>query len=373
MLYVDLPTQGELRKLAEARDPATVSFYITTTPETQQIGAARTQLGNLLKEAERQLDEAGTPKRSIWPISEQVNDLIDDDDFWRLQANGLAVLVTPERLRSYRLPTHLPDMVQVSDRFHLKPMMRAVSMGQHAYVLALEENRVRLVEVTGDMPANEIKVPDLPKDAASAVGTATVNSRSASGRVQGSEGQNLRLRQYARKVDAALRPFLAGRDLPLVLAAADPLWSIFRSVNSYGHLADEGIAQSPAQMTDADIGAASRVVLDALNAARVAEVIALYDTRENEGRATSDIVMAARAATFGAIEVMLVDIDAVLPGTVDDATGVVTLADGESGKTYGVVDEIAARVIRNGGQVIGVRAADIPSGKPLAAVLRYAV
>ena len=38
---------------------------------------------------------------------------------------------------------------------------------------------------------------------------------------------------------------------------------------------------------------------------------------------------------------------------------------------YGVVDEIAARVIGNGGRVLSVRQADIPGGRPLAAILRY--
>jgi hypothetical protein len=38
-----------------------------------------------------------------------------------------------------------------------------------------------------------------------------------------------------------------------------------------------------------------------------------------------------------------------------------------------VVDEIASRVIRSGGQILGVRKTDIPGGKSLAAILRYAM
>lgn len=373
MLYVDLPTQPEIRRLVAVRHPASVSFYLATTPETQNIGAARTTLGQLLKEAETQLDAAGAAKRTIWPISEQVNDLIDDDDFWRTQANGLAVLVTPDSLRSFRLPTHLADIVQVSDRFHLKPLFRAVSVPQHAFVLALEENRVRLIEVTGDLAPQLVRVPDMPKDAASAVGTSTVNSRSASGRIQGSEGQNLRLRQFARKVDAALRPLLAGREEPLIIAATDPLWSIFRSVNSYSHLAGPGIMTSPATMSETDIAAAARPVLDQLHAETLSEVTPLFAARENDGRATTDLADAARAATMGAVDTLLVDIDVVVPGTIDEATGAITLADGESAATYGVIDEIASRTITHGGRVLGVRAEDIPGGSHLAAILRYPV
>ncbi len=373
MLYVDLPTQPEIRRLVSERHEASVSIYVGTTPETQNIGASRTRLGQLLKEAEAQLETAGAAKRTIWPISEQVNDLIDDDEFWRVQANGLAVLVTPEGLRSYRLPTHLTDMVQVSDRFHLKPLLRAISVPQHAFVLALEENRIRLIEVTADLPGQEVRVPDMPKDAASAVGVSTVNSRNASGRVHGSEGQNLRLRQFARKVDAALRPVLAGREEPLIIAATDPLWSIFRSVNSYSHLAEDGIRTSPATMSVDEISAAARPVLDEIHSKSLAEITDLFMTRRKDRRATTDMSDAARAATMGAVDTLLVDIDVVVPGTVDDGTGQITLAEEQSGSTYGVIDEIAARTILGGGRVLGVRAEDIPDGKKLAAILRYAV
>jgi hypothetical protein len=51
----------------------------------------------------------------------------------------------------------------------------------------------------------------------------------------------------------------------------------------------------------------------------------------------------------------------------------VTFAKSANASDYGVVDEIASRVIRSGGRILGVRKADIPDGKSLAAILRYAM
>jgi hypothetical protein len=373
MLYVDIPTPAELQTIVAARGDVLVSFYLPTTPETQKIDQARTELGNLLKKAEAQLEEAGTPKRSIWPISEQVGDLLDDDEFWAHQANSLAVFVTPESLRTFRLPTHLQAMAQVADRFHLKPLLRSVSVQQHAFVLALAENEVRLIEVFADLPAQEVKVPGLPKDAASAVGTANVNSRNYSNRKGGSEGQNVLLRAFARKVDAALRPVLTGRAEPLIIAAADPLFSIYRSVCSFDGLAAEGVKASPVRTTAAQLAESARPILDGLHAEAIANVHALFAERENEGRATTQLARAARAATYGAVDTLLIDIDEVVPGRVDEASGEITLEDHESATTYGVVDEIAGRVLSAGGRVLAVRREDIPQGASLAAILRYAV
>ncbi len=372
MLYVDIPTTTELQKLVAARGEAFVSFYLPTTPETQHIGQARTELGNLLKQAEDQLEAVGTPKRTIWPVAEQVNDLIDDDDFWTYQANSLALFVTPDSLRAFRLPNHLTTTVQVADRFHIKPLLRAISVQQHAFVLALAENEIRLIEVFADLPAQEIRVPGMPKDAASAVGTANVNSRNYTNRKGGSEGQNVLLRSFARKVDAALRPVLSGRSEPLILAAAEPLWSIFRSVCSHDGLAAEGIRTSPVRVSASELATQARPILDGLHKAALEDVHGLFSARENEGRATTQVARAARAATYGAVDTLLVDIDEVMPGTVDE-NGEVAFEDQESAMSYGIVDEIAGRVLASGGRVLAVRRDDIPQKDSLAAILRYAV
>ncbi len=373
MLYVDIPTKAQIDKLIAARGDALVSFFIVTTPETQHIGQARTSLGNLLKEAEAQLEAVGTAKRTIWPISEQVNDLIDDDDFWAKQANSLAIFVSPEKLRTFRLPNHLTEGVQVGDRYFIKPLLRSVSGQNHAFVLALAENEVRLIEVFADLPPQEVRVPDMPKDAASASGTSNVNSRSYSKRIGGAEGQNVLLRAYCRKIDDALRPVLAGRDEPLIIAATDPLLSMFRSVSTHDTLAEHAIKTSPVHMTLAELAAEARPVLDDVQAKAIAAVHDRFGELAGEGRAITDIAAAAKAATFGAVETLLVDIDSVVPGTVNETTGDVTFDTESTAANLGVVDEIASRVIASGGRVIAVRRDDIPEKGDLAALLRYAL
>ncbi|MGX1199390.1 baeRF11 domain-containing protein [Parvibaculum sp. MBR-TMA-1.3b-4.2] len=373
MLYVDIPTRPEIRALNDVRADACVSIYLKTTPLTQASDASRIELGNLARQAREQLEAAGFDKRRLASLMEQFDDLAEDDDFWRLQANSLALLATPDRLRTFRLPNGLSSMVAVSDRFHLKPLLRAITFPASAFVLALSENAVRLIEVHGELPAGTVKVEDLPKDAASALGKATLNDRSPSGRIQGAEGQNVRFRQFARKVDAALRPVLAGREIPLILAATGRLAAVFREVNSYPKLLADGIEDSPDRISDADLADLARPVLDAAHAAEISDLKDLYEARAGDGRATSDLSDAARAATHGAIDTLLVDIDAVVPGIVDQQTGVITFADESDATTYGVDDEIAARALASGARVLGVRKADLPGNGDLAAILRYPV
>jgi hypothetical protein len=372
VLYVDIPHRSEIEQLYAHRGSVCVSLYLPTTPLTQEAQADRIALKNLSREALDQMRAGGADKREAAAIEEALADLVEDDEFWKYQARSLAIFVTPDRTRTYRLPNALTALVEVSDRFHLKPLLRSVSFPHAAYVLVLSAGASRVVEVSGDLPAARVKLDALPPDAASAVGKSSIADRSPSGRIQGSEGQKVRLSQYARRVDQALRDLLHGQDTPLILAAAPPLDAVYRSVNTYPHLAAEGLTGNFETTSDADIAQAARAVLDRLYRAELARVHERFRVREEQDRATTDIARAARAAAAGAIDTLLVDMDGVVPGTVDDE-GRVTLSDTATAANYGVVDEIARRAFLTGARVLAVRRGDVPREADLAAILRFGV
>jgi hypothetical protein len=372
MLPVDMPTREEILALAAERSDACVSIYVETTPLTQDVGGSVTALKNAFDAALGQLSAAGLDKRRVRPLEERMADLLEDEAFWARQARTLAVLATPDRLRTFRLASRVAPTTQVSDRFHLKPLLRALTQPHAGYVLALSENGARLVEVFPDAAPVEIRVPDMPRDAADAVGKASINDRSHSQRIVGSEGKKVRLRQYARAVDAALRPVLAADPEPLALASNPPLDALFREVCGHPGLLAEGVTGAVDRMTPLELSAAARPLFDAAFAARVAEARDLFARREAQGRATLDLSTAARAAAMGAIETLMVDMDAVVPGTVDEETGAVTFAAAEGPDSYGVADRVALMALATGARVLSVRREDLPQPAPVAATLRYA-
>ncbi|MBS1677335.1 MAG: hypothetical protein JST08_08110 [Actinobacteria bacterium] len=372
-LHTDIPSSGEIERLLERRGEGLVSIYLPTTPVTPVADGDRIAFKNLARDAVAELRAGGLPARELEEVESELDDLHDDDGFWTELSHSLAVFATAEGLRSFRLPNRLTAAVQVADRFYVKPLLRAVTFPQTAFVLALAEGSVRLLEVTPDLPTFGVKVPDLPSDAASAAGKSSITDRSPARRLQGTEGRKTLVRSYARAVDRALRPVLTGQSVPLILAAAQPIDSIFRAVNTYPHLAGPTIEGSPEGRTDAELGEAARPVLDHIYAEELRRLGDRFDERSAAGRTAVEINDLARAATFGAVETLFVDIDSNLAGTIDEETGRVTLDPDDQPGDYGVLDELARRTLLADGRVMAVRAADVPGAGAAAAILRYPV
>src|SRR5262245_6698210 len=94
ILHTDVPTRAQLDQLLVAREPWSVSIYLSTSPSSRGE-AERIELKNLAGEVSRQLEQAGAPRADAAAIDEELADLLDDDEFWRYQARSLALFLTP--------------------------------------------------------------------------------------------------------------------------------------------------------------------------------------------------------------------------------------------------------------------------------------
>jgi hypothetical protein len=391
MLHIDIPALAEFKALAQVKGETCVSLYLPTSPLGDNAKLNRTAFKDIAKEALSQLKEAGADKKKIAVFEGQFEHLagpehdVQDEDkirklqrakpnpiesFWYYQGNGLAVLATVGKMRMFRLPDRPKPLAEVADRFHLTPLIRAMTSPHDVFVLALAEESVRLVHAFVNFPPERLQVANLPSNAEEATRRPSFHVRAPRRRLQNLEGEKVLLHQYVKKVEHAISSVLAGRNAPLVLAAEEPLASMFRSVNTHPRLADEMIEGNPGLTTDAELEEAAIPILDRLYSRELKAVIALYDELKPR-RATTDVSYAAHAATAGAVEQLLVDLDAVIPGLVSDIDGSVTYSASDDAETYSVVDEVARRALYTGARVMGARKEELPDRAPLTAILRY--
>ena len=358
-IHTDIPTRDQIDELLRHRRPASVSIYLPVGRSVAERRADRTQLGNLIDEAIEQARGAGAWGRGDEAeFTEALRAIVEDDEFWERQADSLAVFADLDGVRTFRLPNRLSELVGVADRFHVKPLLRAVTFPQAAHLLVLAAGSVRLLEIAPDVPPVEIRLDELPRDAWDPRSNKVVMARE---------------RNYVRQIEHAVRGVVNGSGLPLILAATETIAAAYRRVNTAPGLVVDRIAGNPEESTDAELAAAARSILDEVYRAQLDELTDLFDERIAQGRVAIDVAEVARLATMGAVDTLVVDMDATLPGTVDEDTGAVTFGESEEPdhSTYGIVDEIARRVHLANGRVIAVRDDDVPGGGALAAVLRY--
>ena len=185
MLHVDVPSLEEFKTLALARDKASVSIYVPTSPSPADASANRIAFEDLAKEALAQVGELVITKRRRLALEARLAPLagrilpsphakklrlgkldpgMHSDAAWRVAARGVAVLATPGSMVRYRLSYGPKALAEVSDRFHLTPLIRVMTSPLDVFVLALSATSVRLVHAFVNLPPQRVQVPGLPKD-----------------------------------------------------------------------------------------------------------------------------------------------------------------------------------------------------------------
>jgi hypothetical protein len=346
-------------------------YIFPTSRVTQDTDKDRIVLKNLIEEATVQA-QGIADKREVGLAVDGLLDLLDDEELWAHQADGLAVLSSPERLETYRLAFAVPPMAEVSDRLHLKPLLPALTP-KAAYVLAISQKSVRAFEFTPSLELVEIKVDGLPKDFSQATGRTLQRDRAPARRLEGDEGKKVLQRQFVRAIERSMRTMLKHESQSLILASTVEIQAMYSEVNTYPHLEDIGYHGSVENMPLPSLEEQLVPMVADLRSRRLNAWEAEYVRFDSKARASTDLAAIAKAATFGQVAKLLVDADSLGYGTIDD-DGTISPAGERGPSTYDLVDEVASRVIGSGGEVLAIRGDEQVSShlKPVAAILRWA-
>jgi hypothetical protein len=263
-------------------------------------------------------------------------------------------------------------MAEVSDRLHLKPLLPALTP-KAAYVLAISQKSVRLFEFTPSQELVEIEAAGLPKDFSDATGRTLQRDRAPARRLEGDEGRKVLQRQFIRAIEREMRTILKHETESLLLATTSELQAMYSEYNTYPHLEDIAYHGSVENMPVPDLAEQLRPMVADLRDRRLKAWEAEYARFDSSGRAHTDLATIGKAATFGQVAKVLVDADGLSYGTIDD-NGVIARAEKRGPDSYDLIDEIASRVIENGGEVLAVRGDEQVSEqlKPVAAIFRWA-
>jgi len=368
-----------------------VSIYMPTHRVGAGIQQDPIRLKNLLGEAEEALTLSGLRTPEAQELLEPAEKLLQDGLFWQRQSDGLALFLSPEAFRSYCLPFDFDELVVVTDRFHVKPLLPLLSGGGQFYVLALSQNEVRLLQGTR-YSVSEVDLEGMPESLAEALRYEDPEKRlqfHTSTRTPGGKGERPAIfhghgvasaddpkdyiLRYFHRVDEGLRDLLHDETAPLVLAGVDYLFPIYREANTYPHLVDEGIEGNPEELSAEELHEQAWAIVQPLFLAAQKEAAAQYRQLAGAGgeQASNKLKEVVPAAYHGRVETLFVAVGLQQWGTFDPATNTVQLHQEVKPGDEDLLDFAAVHTLLNGGTVYAVELEKVPDETPLAAVFRY--
>ena len=377
---MDIVTRSELGTLLAEHDGPCVSLYMPTHRGGAEQDPIRFR--NLLKQAEAKLVNQGMRSPEARDFLAPIRDLNEGTDFWSNQCDGLAVFLSRDFQRAYRLPWSFHEEVQVGGLFLVTPLLPLLHGEGRFFLLALSQKHVRLFQGT-KFTVSEVELPGVPKNIEEAMRThdrdevLTFHTRPTSSGGWGAifEGHGVGiddakddLLRYFQQIDRGLHPLLKEKRVPLVLAAVDYLHPIYRQANTYSHLEEHGINGNPDRMSGKDLHDRAWEILRSQFEKGQQESIARYQQIVKKGNATDDAAKIIPAAYRGELQTLFVSSNRSLWGTLGKNKDQIAIHDQPQTADENLTNFAAVHSLRHGNFVHVLPSEEMPSGTPMAAI-----
>jgi Bacterial archaeo-eukaryotic release factor family 6 len=388
-------SREEIKTLLEQPKGNCVSIYMPTHPAGPEVRQDPIRFKNLIKEAQGLLIDAGLEEKDAIAFLAKAQE-IDNQNFWEQLGNqGLAIFISNDTVRYYSLPLDFEDLVVVTDRFHIKPLLPILNNDGRFYLLALSQKDVRFFEGTR-YNINEIEVENLPKSLDEALnndetakegqfrigtskgGTANSFSRSQPGAFhgQGSPDRDKHqedILQFFNLVDGALHEKLRDEKAPLVLAGVEYLLPLYTEANTYQYLMEEAITGNPEVRSAEELhGEAWQIVEPDFHKSQQEMLERFHELfGGNSDKASNNLTKIIPAAYYQRIDSLLVAVGQQQWGLFDPSSETVYLHQEKETGDEDLLDLAAAHTLLNGGTVYAVAPEKVPYSTPIAAIFRY--
>ena len=344
------------------------------------------RLKNLLREAETQLLGEGLRSSEAEALLAPMESLLRDAHFWRHQSDGLATFSSVELFRRYRLPLAFDELVVVSRRFHVKPLLPLLTGDGRFYVLALSQNEVRFLESTR-YSVREVELKGVPQGLAEALRyddkeqqlqfhTPTPVGRGEQaavfhGQGVGADDAKTDILRYFRQIDRGLSALLKDERAPLVLAGVHYLLPIYKEANKYAHLVDEGVLGNPEGVSAEELHDHAWAIVEPHFLKAREEAYLRYEQLAGTEQASNKLAKVVTGAYQGRIEELFVAVGIQQWGIFDSgAHRVHHHREAEPGDED-LLDFAAVHTLLHGGTVYAVAPDQVPDNTFIAAVFRY--
>jgi hypothetical protein len=378
---MDIVRVEDISALRRIQESPCISIFMPTHRAGVDTLQGPIRLKNCLREVEQKVAAEG---HAAGDLLAPARKLLDDYDFWQHQSDGLAIYLAPGVQRMFRLPFLLQDLVVVGRRFHIKPVLQALTGEDRFNVLALSQKQVRLLyctrftqgevelpeDVSGALTALTADTPEIQQQAHSA-GAGGQSGAIFHGNPAGAEENKGRLLTRFQRLDRALAEIIGPDSAPLVVACVDYLFPIYRQASAHPRLCAEPVLGNPDMLRNDELRERAWGVAEPMVTSQRTRAIEMFREGLPSGRASSDVGAVVAGAADGRVDSLLVAVGVQQWGRFNPGTRQTEMHNEAQAGNEDLIDLAAILALERGGTVFAVPPDRMPDGLPLAAVFRY--
>lgn len=381
---MDKFTKDDLKELFETNHWPSISIYMPTqrAANTQQNSI---RFKTLIQKAENTLSDY--QYKDANKLLGEAKKLYNDIVFWNQRSDGLAMFISPEIFKIYLLPHIFDELLVITGRFHLKPLIPVISSDAHFYVLAVSQNNIRLLRCTHDsvekleteaMPTSIHEFLNYDTDKKQLQFHTRVKEGGFGNRPAMFHGQGAgvdetkdNLFRFFKDIDKGIQNELKDETAPLVFAGVDHLFAIFKSKNSYHHLLDEAITGNPDEIKSDELKNRAWKIVAPLFQQEEQEAAKSYINLRHTNSTSCELNEIISAAHFGRVDFLFVAKGVQAWGRFDPESNKVIVHNEKEPEDEDLLDLAAVHTIANSGRVFAVKPSEVPDKGLAAAVFRY--
>lgn len=387
---MDIIDRDALKQLVGVEANHCVSLYMPRHGTVQDAEQDPIRYRNLLHDVRDKLIARGMRRPDAMSYLKPALSVEDEPLFWKRNGTaGLAMLLGPDHFHVLHLADRCSELSTVDRRFHLAPLFEVVSRDDHFLLLAVSAKSVRLfrchshdispIELPASMPRDidtalagtEIE-KSLQHHAAGPMGRAGNWASIMHGQGAPKDEHKKLLLEFLRMVGQHVSHTLRAETAPLVIAAVDYVHPLIRDVVNYQHILQEGIHGSPDSMQENEFLARALPVIRPEFEKPVRAANERYQQAISSGRAVDSIGAVLAAVEEGRVETLIAARNEQVWGRFDSVTHEVTLGNqAANGGDTDLLDLAICRTMARGGTSLVVDRELVPSGGPVAAILRW--
>lgn len=386
---MDMICLNDIKALIQKKDGICASIFMPTHRSGGENPQDPIRLKNLVRQAEEKMVTKGMRPAEARSMLAPIENLFNNNLFWRQQSMGLALFIQSGMFFYYRLPIEIKEEVGIATRFYIKPLVSLISDCGLFYVLSLSRHENRLLQCSasgsirlnmGDIPSNmpeslHYETPDssMQYHVAPQVGGSNFGSTTA---IQSGEGSRpnydkRNIAQYFEQVNRGISKILKEEKAPLVLSAVDYLHPLYQVANTYRVLLPEGITGNPDGVSDETLREQAwsivRPYFDKLKKDAWGE----FNKSAGTGLAISGIEEVVPAANGGRVRFLFIGESAQLWGTYNEDANAVQIHPEAKSSDDDLIDLAAYHTLNNSGSIFVMRPDEMSAGMKVSAVLRY--